>query len=51
VNAFPPKPQANVDLFTSSAYGDSGIGISLCFQTFKTLNDEVPEVNIELVVG
>lgn len=50
-NAYPPNGTANVDLFVSRSYGSSDITVMMNFQTFTTKNSEVPEVNIELVVG
>jgi len=51
VNAFPPSPKSAVDLYVSSNHGDSDTTITLRFPTYKTLDNSVPEVLVELVMG
>ena len=51
VNAFPPSPKSSVDLYVSSNHDDSDATITLRFPTFKTLNGEVPDIRVELVMG
>jgi hypothetical protein len=54
-NAYPPKPKANVDLYTSHLYGDAGITVTMIIKTSVTENStaavEVPKLHIELFLA
>jgi hypothetical protein len=51
VNAFPPSPKSCTDLYVSYNHGDCDSTITLRFPTYKTLDDDVPQVCVELVMG
>ena len=50
-NAFPPEAKDIADLYTSTVHGLNDATVSLRFNTFRTLNNEPPELVVELVVG
>ena len=55
VNAYPPKPKANVDLYTSHLYGDAGITVTMIVKTSVMENNmtavEIPKLHIELFLA
>ena len=52
LNAYPPKPQSNVDLFTSYVYGDEAVTVTLVIKTYEMLRgDETPNLNVELFLA
>lgn len=51
LNAYPPKPRANVDLFTHSVYGDAGISLTLVIKTCATDCGDPPKLYVELFMG
>ena len=51
LNAFPPKPAANIDLYTSHIHGDSGVTVTSTFKTCTTANNEKPILHIELCMA
>lgn len=50
LNAIPPKGYANVDLYTSSVHGKDEITVGLRFQTRRSLHEDPPHLQIDLVV-
>lgn len=52
LNAFPPKPRAFVDLYTSSVYGDPGATVTVLIKTSVTEKDtSIPHLHVELFVS
>jgi hypothetical protein len=51
LNAYPPKPKVNVDLYKSTAYGDPGVLITLIVKTSSTLHNEIPNMHVELFLA
>ena len=52
LNAYPPKPKANVDLFTSYVYGDEGVTVTLIIKTSEMARGEVvPYLHVELFMA
>ena len=52
LNAYPPKPKANVDLFTSYVYGDEGVTVTLIIKTCEMARGEVvPYLHVELFMA
>ena len=52
LNAYPPKPKANVDLFTSYVYGDEGVTVTLIIKTSEMARGEVvPILQVELFMA
>lgn len=52
LNAYPAKPAANVDLFTSHIHGEAGVTVMVAIKTCQTRNAaEVPIVHIELCMA
>jgi hypothetical protein len=51
VNAYPPKPKTNVDLYTSYVYGDSSVDVTLVLQTSITKSGETPDLHVELFLA
>lgn len=52
LNAYPPKPKANVDLFTSYVYGDEGVTVTLVIKTCEMARgDHVPDLHVELFMA
>jgi hypothetical protein len=49
-NAYPPKPRAFLDLYTSSEYGDSGITVTMIIKTCVTEGGDPPNLHVELFV-
>ena len=52
LNAYPPKPKANVDLYTSYVYGDAGVTVTMVIKTCVTGSSTVaPNLHIELFMA
>ena len=52
LNAYPPKPKANVDLFTSYIYGDEGVTVTLIIKTCEMAHGvDVPDLHVELIMA
>jgi hypothetical protein len=49
-NAFPRKSQAKADLYITSIHGLSGPTVTLKMRTYKSFNDEVANMDIQLVM-
>jgi hypothetical protein len=56
LNAFPPKPRAFLDLYTSSYHGDPSVTVTLVIKTSVTdgggsANEAAPNLHIEVFVS
>lgn len=51
LNAYPPKPAATIDLYTSNVHGDPCVKVTSTFKTCTTANNEAPIVHIELCMA
>lgn len=52
LNAYPPTPKANVDLYTSYIYGDAGVTVTMVIKTCVTRSSsEAPNLHIELFMA
>jgi hypothetical protein len=50
-NAYPPKPKASMDLYTSSIHGEASITLTILVQTSVTRYEETPHLHIELLMA
>mmetsp|Transcript_21507 Transcript_21507/g.23864 ORF Transcript_21507/g.23864 Transcript_21507/m.23864 type:complete len:339 (+) Transcript_21507:84-1100(+) len=50
-NAFPPLPTRTVDLFISTIEGTSDVTAMFKSKIYRMLNDDVPQLNVEFVMG
>jgi hypothetical protein len=53
LNAFPPKPRAFLDLYTSSYHGDPSVTVTLVIKTSVTDGgpETAPNLHIEMFVS
>jgi hypothetical protein len=51
LNSYPPKPRFNVDLYTSSVFGETAICVTLVVRTHATKSGETPKLQVELVLS
>jgi hypothetical protein len=49
-NAYPPKPKASLDLYTSSVHGEASITLTILVKTSVTRYEETPHLHIELLM-
>lgn len=49
-NAFPRIVQTRLDIYISSVYGSRGFVVTMKMNTFKSLKDEVPKMDIQLIL-
>lgn len=49
-NAYPPRPKASVDIYTSSTHGEASITLTILVKTSVTRYEETPHLHIELLM-